>query len=161
MQHDIADARQDDPPPLWDDVEFKARVIYYSRREGRQAREVCQAAGVSADYLYKPPGRGGRSVEAILRIAHELGVEPGVLITPSIPKDQRKPPSRDATLARLAFVLEVAVGLYAEVSKRRVIPDPEDGHRVVSSLQRLTDETDADQIVRILMRIVKRAELGE
>jgi hypothetical protein len=64
---------------LWDDDAFVARFREACAKAGREPAEVCVAAGLSAQYLEKARGRGGRTTEGILLLSEVLGVDPGEL----------------------------------------------------------------------------------
>src|SRR3954462_11317209 len=128
--------------PLWDDDAFRRRVSQLARDRGLSIPEVCRRAGVSASYLAHPAGRQGRSIEALLKIARELGVGLIELIG-SMPDHHDASPT-DENLARVALVAELAALLYIALGARRQVPSNINPVTVTSAILRLI-EAEAQQ----------------
>lgn len=99
---------------MWNDAAFRERVARFAAERGRTAPEVCRAAGLSRDYMLKQAGIAGRSIEALLRLAHELGVSLPELLGETKPASKEN----DEALERLLIVAEVASHLYLALAAR-------------------------------------------
>lgn len=99
---------------LWNDESFRQRVERFANERGRSGAEVCRAAGLSRDYLLKAAGTAGRSIEALMRIARELGITLPELVG----QDEPTTKESDEALERLLIVAEVASHLYLALAAR-------------------------------------------
>jgi DNA-binding phage protein len=59
---------------LWDDEAFLRRMRRFAAERCISLAQLCREAGLSRDYLHKSAGAAGRSIEALLRLAHGLGI---------------------------------------------------------------------------------------
>lgn len=127
---------------LWDDGAFRGRVSQLAADRGLSIPEVCRRAGVSISYLAHPAGRQGRSIEALLKIARELGVSLIELVG-SMPDHHDAHPT-DENLARVALVAELSALLYIALGARRQVPSNINPVTITSAVLRLI-EADSPQ----------------
>jgi transcriptional regulator with XRE-family HTH domain len=66
--------------PLWDDAAFRDRVRRMAFARGMTLEEIQARSGLSAAWLRHPADRYGRGIDAILRLARVLEVNPVELL---------------------------------------------------------------------------------
>jgi len=132
-----ADAPQ--PPPIWDDDEFIARVREQAEARGMSLRDVSTKAGLAPDYFVKRRGsEAGRNIVMILKLARALDVPVSVLVDP-LPTPSAAE-AEQVKLDRLAMVANVAAHLYLAFDSRKAA---------------IPEDVDADELLQMLMRFVR------
>lgn len=124
------DPLPDGGPFLWNDEAFRKRVRRLAENQGRSVTEIFVTAGISKNYLSRPPSINGRSVEVMAKLARELDVSLADLV------DFEDHPNATAVLNRLMFTLELAVNAYNIMAIRRITPVSADIPRLVGKILR-------------------------